>query len=110
MSRPSNACGGRTGCRPDRATIEPPAPRPAPQAPRWDAHAERVVQRVGDHQARVVWEYASRLDLSALYADAAESILKQTGIKRGYCLVIGSEQGRLGAGNLRGRQVAGSEG
>ncbi|MBI3879562.1 MAG: PQQ-binding-like beta-propeller repeat protein [Verrucomicrobia bacterium] len=33
--------------------------------------------------------------LSELYASAAESILKQTGIKRGFCLVIGSEQGRL---------------
>ncbi|HEY6170336.1 MAG TPA: PQQ-binding-like beta-propeller repeat protein [Verrucomicrobiae bacterium] len=33
--------------------------------------------------------------LSDLYASAAESILKQTSIKRGFCLVIGSEQGRL---------------
>ncbi len=34
-------------------------------------------------------------DLSATYAAAAESILKQTGVKRGFCLVAGSEQGRL---------------
>jgi len=34
-------------------------------------------------------------ELSALYAAAAESILKQTGIKRGFCLVVGSERGRL---------------
>jgi outer membrane protein assembly factor BamB len=34
-------------------------------------------------------------DLSDLYAAAAESILKQTGIKSGFCLVAGSEQGRL---------------
>ncbi len=32
---------------------------------------------------------------SDMYAAAAESILKQTGIKRGFCLVVGSEQGRL---------------
>jgi outer membrane protein assembly factor BamB len=30
-----------------------------------------------------------------LYAEAAEEILRQTGIRRGYCLVLGSEQGRL---------------
>jgi outer membrane protein assembly factor BamB len=34
-------------------------------------------------------------ELSALYAAAAESILKQTGLQRGFCLVAGSEQGRL---------------
>ena len=34
-------------------------------------------------------------DLSPMYAAAAESILKQTGIKRGFCLVAGSENGRL---------------
>ncbi len=34
-------------------------------------------------------------ELTAMYAAAAESILKQTGIKRGFCLVAGSEQGRL---------------
>ena len=34
-------------------------------------------------------------ELSALYATAAESILKQTGIKQGFCLVAGSERGRL---------------
>jgi outer membrane protein assembly factor BamB len=33
--------------------------------------------------------------LSERYAAAAEAILKQTGIKRGFCLVLGSEQGRL---------------
>lgn len=33
--------------------------------------------------------------LSAMYASAAESILQQTGVKRGFCLVIGNEQGRL---------------
>jgi outer membrane protein assembly factor BamB len=34
-------------------------------------------------------------NLSDLYAAAAESILKQTGVKSGFCLVAGSEQGRL---------------
>ena len=34
-------------------------------------------------------------ELSAMYAAAAESILRQTGIKQGFCLVAGSEQGRL---------------
>lgn len=34
-------------------------------------------------------------DLSERYASAAEAILKQTNIKRGFCLVVGSEQGRL---------------
>ena len=34
-------------------------------------------------------------DLSDRYAAAAEAILKQTGIKSGFCLVLGSEQGRL---------------
>ncbi|MDQ3624611.1 MAG: PQQ-binding-like beta-propeller repeat protein, partial [Verrucomicrobiota bacterium] len=33
--------------------------------------------------------------LSGLYATAAETILQQTGVKRGFCLVVGSEQGRL---------------
>lgn len=33
--------------------------------------------------------------LSGLYAAAADSILKQTGIRRGFCLVVGNEQGRL---------------
>lgn len=33
--------------------------------------------------------------LSALYATAAEAILKQTGIKQGFCLVLGSERGQL---------------
>ncbi|MBI5775087.1 MAG: PQQ-binding-like beta-propeller repeat protein [Verrucomicrobia bacterium] len=33
--------------------------------------------------------------LSSLYAAAAEAILKQTSTKRGFCLVVGSEQGRL---------------
>ncbi|MEO6742000.1 MAG: PQQ-binding-like beta-propeller repeat protein, partial [Chthoniobacteraceae bacterium] len=34
-------------------------------------------------------------NLTDLYANAADSILKQTGIKRGFCLVVGSENGRL---------------
>jgi outer membrane protein assembly factor BamB len=34
-------------------------------------------------------------DLSALYADAAEQALRESGVTDGYCLVIGSEQGRL---------------
>jgi outer membrane protein assembly factor BamB len=33
--------------------------------------------------------------LSSRYAAAAEQILAQTGIKSGFCLVVGSEQGRL---------------
>jgi outer membrane protein assembly factor BamB len=33
--------------------------------------------------------------LSALYADAAESILAATGVRRGYCLVLGAGEGRL---------------
>ncbi len=32
---------------------------------------------------------------SEIYSAAAESILQQTGIKRGFCLVVGNEQGRL---------------
>jgi outer membrane protein assembly factor BamB len=32
---------------------------------------------------------------SEMYAAAADAILKQTGLKRGFCLVVGSEQGRL---------------
>ncbi len=32
---------------------------------------------------------------SALYVQAAETILKSTGIKQGFCLVLGSDQGRL---------------
>ncbi len=34
-------------------------------------------------------------NLSALYQNAAESIIKHTGIKDGFCMVIGSEMGRL---------------
>ncbi len=34
-------------------------------------------------------------ELSDRYAAAAESILKQSGVTRGFCLVLGSEQGRL---------------
>jgi outer membrane protein assembly factor BamB len=34
-------------------------------------------------------------DLSQRYADAAEQILAHSGVKDGFCLVIGSEQGRL---------------
>ncbi|HEY2572939.1 MAG TPA: PQQ-binding-like beta-propeller repeat protein [Verrucomicrobiaceae bacterium] len=34
-------------------------------------------------------------NLSARYAAAAENILKQSGITKGYCLVLGNEQGRL---------------
>jgi outer membrane protein assembly factor BamB len=34
-------------------------------------------------------------NLSEMYAAAAEAILKQTGATRGFCLVLGSEQGRL---------------
>jgi outer membrane protein assembly factor BamB len=33
--------------------------------------------------------------LTEVYASAAESILQQTGIRRGFCLIVGSEQGRL---------------
>ncbi|MEQ1860652.1 MAG: PQQ-binding-like beta-propeller repeat protein [Chthoniobacteraceae bacterium] len=33
--------------------------------------------------------------LTDIYASAADTILAQTGIKRGFCLVIGGEQGRL---------------
>ena len=36
-----------------------------------------------------------RDELTDMYATAAQEILKQTGIERGYCLVVGSEQGRL---------------
>lgn len=32
---------------------------------------------------------------TAVYQRAAEEILENTGVKRGYCLVVGSEQGRL---------------
>jgi len=32
---------------------------------------------------------------SALYAEAAEAVLKRSGVKDGYCLVVGSEEGRL---------------
>ena len=32
---------------------------------------------------------------SAMYASAADEILKRTGIKQGFCLVVGSENGRL---------------
>ena len=34
-------------------------------------------------------------DLSQLYADAAEQAIRGSGVSDGYCLVIGSEQGRL---------------
>jgi outer membrane protein assembly factor BamB len=34
-------------------------------------------------------------DLTDLYARSAEDILKHTGANRGYCLVLGSEEGRL---------------
>ncbi len=34
-------------------------------------------------------------DLTTLYAEAAEQALAQSGVTDGYCLVIGSEQGRL---------------
>src|SRR5207248_2987793 len=43
----------------------------------------------------VKWKAPLKDSLSDLYAAAAEAILKQTGIKRGFCLVAGSEQGRL---------------
>ncbi len=36
-----------------------------------------------------------RDELSDMYAEAAESIVQHTGIDRGYCLVVGSERGRL---------------
>ncbi len=32
---------------------------------------------------------------SKLYADAAEQILEESGVRRGFCLVVGNEQGRL---------------
>ena len=32
---------------------------------------------------------------SAVYAKAAEAIIEQSGVTRGYCLVLGSEEGRL---------------
>jgi len=34
-------------------------------------------------------------ELTAVYEAAAESILVETGVKRGYCLVVGAERGRL---------------
>ncbi|MGV3485033.1 MAG: PQQ-binding-like beta-propeller repeat protein, partial [Planctomycetaceae bacterium] len=34
-------------------------------------------------------------ELSKLYAEGAEQILAQSGIRRGYCLVVGAERGRL---------------
>lgn len=34
-------------------------------------------------------------DLTAMYAEAADSIIRQSGEKRGFCLVLGSENGRL---------------
>jgi outer membrane protein assembly factor BamB len=34
-------------------------------------------------------------ELSPMYAAAAEQIIKETGVTRGYCLVLGSENGRL---------------
>jgi len=34
-------------------------------------------------------------ELSSLYAAAADDILKHSGVTRGYCLVVGGEQGRL---------------
>ncbi|MFN4258491.1 MAG: PQQ-binding-like beta-propeller repeat protein [Gemmataceae bacterium] len=33
--------------------------------------------------------------LAAMYADAAQEILEQTGVKEGYCLVLGAERGQL---------------
>jgi len=36
-----------------------------------------------------------RDELTALYRAAAEEILGSTGVRRGYCLVVGAEQGRL---------------
>ena len=36
-----------------------------------------------------------RDELTELYAEAAEYIIKQTGIRKGYCLVLGSGEGRL---------------
>ena len=56
-----------------------PADRPAPAAVANAAPADPYPQD----------------ELSPRYAAAAEAILAQTGIKRGFCLVLGSEQGRL---------------
>ena len=36
-----------------------------------------------------------RDDKSELYANAAQQILSRTGVRRGYCLVVGSDEGRL---------------
>jgi outer membrane protein assembly factor BamB len=49
--------------------------------------------------ARYPAEYAENPfeadELTATYEAAAEAILEQTGVKRGFCLVVGSERGRL---------------
>jgi outer membrane protein assembly factor BamB len=45
--------------------------------------------------AKIIADPYPKDALSGLYAEAAESILKQTGMKHGFCLVLGSEQGRL---------------
>ena len=48
-----------------------------------------------DTSVRVTVEPFPKDELSDMYATAAESILAQTKIRDGYCLVIGSEKGRL---------------
>ena len=48
-----------------------------------------------DKSVRVTADPFPKDELSDMYATAAESILAQTKIRDGYCLVIGSEKGRL---------------
>ena len=48
-----------------------------------------------DATSKIVADPFPQDALSPMYAAAAEQILQQTGVKSGFCLVVGSEQGRL---------------
>lgn len=56
---------------------------------------ERIPKRAGDHLACAAGNPYSRDELTGLYQDAADRIIKQTKVTQGYCLVLDAEKGRL---------------
>lgn len=60
-----------------------------------DAQTKLAETGVAKHPAELTAEPYPKDELSDLYASAAEAILKQSNPNAGFCLVLGSEQGRL---------------
>ncbi len=60
-----------------------------------DASHSALAPIAGDVTPKPAAEPYPQDELSGIYAAAAASILKQSDVKKGYCLVVGSEQGRL---------------